>query len=65
MLQLPCEVQRIVKQVEDVYIAAHKRITGLFILLQVVELSMDNWSRLTFIDCVSWMCTALRDNKNS
>lgn len=57
------EVNRIVKQVEDVYIAAHKRAAGLLIQKQVMELVQDVWARPAFIDSAQWMCNGLRDNK--
>jgi hypothetical protein len=45
ILQLPCEVSRIIKQVEDVYIAAHRRTAGLHLFNEVIQLAQDGWSR--------------------
>lgn len=59
---MPCEVSRIMKQVEDIYVAAHRRVAGLDILERVIYLCSDSWSRSTFIDCIQWMCAALRNN---
>jgi len=41
MLTATCDVDRIIKKVEDIYIAAHRRSTGLHVLSQLMHLLMD------------------------
>ena len=60
LLQIQCEVSRIVSRVEDVYIAAHKRAAGLQIFTQVCELLTNSWFRPAFMDTIAWFGASLR-----
>ncbi len=63
LLTTICDVSKIVKQVEDVYIAANRRATGLQFYSSLLQILEDEWAQPIFIDTVLWINSALRENQ--
>jgi hypothetical protein len=60
-LQTPINTQRIKKQVESVFVNATKRVAGLRLLGQLINLELPQKHRY---DLISWFASSLRGNKN-
>ncbi|CDW73494.1 UNKNOWN [Stylonychia lemnae] len=60
-LQTPINTQRIKKQVESVFLNAAKRVAGLKLLGQLINLELPQKHRY---DLISWFASSLRGNKN-
>jgi len=60
-LQTPIHTQRIKKQVENVFVNASKRIAGLRILGELMNMELPVKQRY---DLMSWFCVSLRGNKS-
>lgn len=60
-LQTPITMLKIKKQVEGVFLNATKRIAGLKILNNLVQLELPEEIR---VDIIQWFVSSLRNNKN-
>lgn len=61
-LQAPINISKIKKQVENIFLSAKKRASGLKILAKL--LSFEAMPRSARFDCIAWFQSALRNNKN-